>query len=103
MTEKGFCKGDYTNCWYDICEIEKDDEIICTVALKDADFIIGILNENKQLKSENNSYKNMFFEIVETALNDKNCRELYCEGLLDIFDKSNSLNQAREMIKEHLK
>ena len=31
-----------------------------------------------------------------------NCRELYCKGILDIFNKANSLNQAREMIKEHL-
>ena len=71
------------------------------------DDIVELLNdlndENKQLKSENNSYKNMFFEIVETALTDTNCKELYCKGILDIFDKANSLNQAREMIKEHLK
>ena len=59
--------------------------------------------ENEMLKSENDSYKNMFFEIVETALTDTNCKELYCKGILDIFDKANSLNQAREMIKEHLK
>ena len=69
--------------------------------------LVGLLNnalkENEQLKSENETYKNMFFEIVETALTDKNCRELYCKGILDIFDKANSLNQAREMIKEHLK
>ena len=60
-------------------------------------------DENEQLKEENDSYKNMFFEIVETALTDTNCKELYCKGILDIFDKANSLNQAREMIKEHLK
>ena len=62
-----------------------------------------LAKENEQLKSENDSYKNMFFEIVETALTDTNCKELYCKGILDIFDKANSLNQAREMIKEHLK
>ena len=69
------------------------------------DDIVELLNdlndENKQLKSENNSYKNMFFEIVETALNDKNCRELYCEGLLDIFDKSNSLIDSDSDCIEH--
>ena len=73
--------------------------------------------ENEQLKDalnqrteqcdkyyeENEHYKSIFFEIVETALTDKNCRELYCKGILNIFDKANSLNQAREMIKEHLK
>lgn len=62
-----------------------------------------LAEENEQLKSENDSYKDMFFQIVETALTDKNCRKLYCKGILDIFDKANSLNQAREMIKEHLK
>ena len=71
-------------------------EIVCN-------FGNSLAEENEQLKSENDSYKNMFFEIVETALTDTNCKELYCKGILDIFDKANSLNQAREMIKEHLK
>ena len=56
-----------------------------------------------ELEEENKQYKSIFFELVETALTDKNCRELYCKGILDIFNKANSLNQAREMIKEHLK
>ena len=71
--------------------------------------IIDVLNEQEQykikaneLEKENEHYKSIFFEIVETALTDKNCRELYCEGILDIFDKANSLNQAREMIKEFM-
>lgn len=55
-----------------------------------------------ELEEENKQYKSLFFELVETALTDKNCRELYCKGILDIFNKANSLNQAREMIKEHL-
>ena len=55
-----------------------------------------------ELEEENEQYKSLFFELVETALTDKNCRELYCKGILDIFNKANSLNQAREMIKEHL-
>ena len=62
--------------------------------------VVDVLNN---LHEENEQYKSIFFELVETALTDKNCRELYCKGLLDIFDKANSLNQAREMIKEHLK
>lgn len=56
----------------------------------------------KELSDENEHYKSIFFELVETALTDENCRELYCKGILDIFNKANSLNQAREMIKEHL-
>lgn len=55
-----------------------------------------------ELEEENEQYKSLFFELVETALTDKNCRELYCKGILDIFNKANSLNQAREMIKEYL-
>ena len=55
-----------------------------------------------ELEEENEQYKSIFFELVETALTDKNCRELYCKGILDIFNKANSLNQAMEMIKEHL-
>ena len=55
-----------------------------------------------ELEEENKQYKSLFFELVETALTDKNCRELYCKGILDLFNKANSLNQAREMIKEHL-
>ena len=58
-----------------------------------------LLNE---LNDENEHYKSIFFELIETALTDMNCRELYCKGILDIFNKANSLNQAREMIKEHL-
>ena len=59
-------------------------------------------SDNDTLEEENEHYKSIFFELVETALTDKNCRELYCKGILDIFNKANSLNQAREMIKEHL-
>lgn len=61
--------------------------------------MFDLLND---LSDENEHYKSIFFELVETALKDKNCRELYCKGILDIFNKANSLNQAREMIKEHL-
>ena len=66
---------------------------------EDYDRTVDLLNE---LNDEKEHYKSIFFELVETALTDKNCRELYCKGILDIFNKANSLNQAREMIKEHL-
>ena len=55
-----------------------------------------------KLLNELNDEKSIFFELVETALTDMNCRELCCKGILDIFKEANSLNQAREMIKEHL-
>ena len=64
MTEKRFCKGEYTYCRYDICEIEKDDEPICTVALKDADFIIEVLNENEQLKQ----FQEKVFDLINDEI-----------------------------------
>lgn len=64
--------------------------------------ISEVLDKLNELSDENEHYKSIFFELIETALRDKNCRELYCKGILDIFNKANSLNQAREMIKEHL-
>ena len=99
MTEKrlfGTVKGHYKEHIVDNTgRLYSDGEV--------ADLLNELSDENEMLKSENDSYRNMFFEIVESALTDKNCRELYCKGILDIFDKANSLNQAREMIKEHLK
>lgn len=74
--------------------------------LEDESVVIMLMElekENKELKEENEHYKSIFLELVETALTDKNCRELYCKGILDIFDKANSLNQAIDMVKEHLK
>ena len=65
--------------------------------------ISEVLSKLNELAEENEHYKSIFFELIETTLTDKNCRELYCKGILDIFNKANSLNQAREMIKEHLK
>ncbi len=62
-----------------------------------------LLDAINELSEENEHYKSIFFELVENALTDKNCRKLYCKGILGIFDKANSLNQARDMIKEHLK
>ena len=72
----------------------------------DKEFLDATLQKTNEwlneLADENKHYKSIFFELVETALTDKSSRELYCKGVLDIFNKANSLNQAREMIKEHL-
>ena len=67
------------------------------------DYVSDVVDLLNTLHEENKHYKSIFFELVETVLTDKNCRALYCKGVLDIFDKANSLNQARDMIKEHLK
>ena len=52
-----------------------------------------------ELEEENEQLKSTIAQLIEQ--NHKN-NELYCKGILDIFNKANSLNQAREMIKEHL-
>ena len=92
----GYVCGDYglidNDEWIDLHSMSENSE-------KNVKLCINKMNE---LADENEQYKSLFFELVETALTDKNCRELYCKGILDIFNKANSLNQAREMIKEHL-
>ena len=64
---KRFTKGDWTTCNYAICEIwdNKNDELCCTVGEKDADFVIGILEENEQLKKANRSTLREFEKGVE--------------------------------------
>ena len=84
-------KSGHPNFWDNHCDLAD-----CYLTCED---VVDRLNE---LNDEKEYYKSIFFELVETALTDKNCRELYCKGILDIFNKANSLNQAREMIKEHL-
>ena len=81
----------HPNFWDNHCDLAD-----CYLTCGD---VVDRLNE---LSDENEHYKSIFFELVETALKDENSRELYCKGILDIFNKANSLNQAREMIKEHL-
>lgn len=92
----GYVCGDYglidNDEWIDLHSMSENSE-------KNVQICINKMNE---LADENEHYKSIFFELVETALKDENCRELYCKGILDIFNKANSLNQAREMIKEHL-
>lgn len=48
-----YSKGEWTNARYDICEIECDGDVYCTVATKDVDLIINVLEENEQLKQTN--------------------------------------------------
>lgn len=83
--------------------IEIDEENIAHILDNSTDIgqynLCTLLNE---LHEENEHYKSIFFDIIENALEDKNCRELYCKGILSLFDDANSLNEAKEMIKEHL-
>ncbi len=96
MTEKRFTYDSKT------VSILKDGEFWLDGNIDTACNHSEICGELNALHEENEHYKALFFELVETALTDKNCRELYCKGILNIFDKANSLNQARDMIKEHL-
>lgn len=99
MTEKRFVGYFDKDHNYIIQDLQNEDEYQIGFVNCDEDVFLKLVNE---LADENKHYKSIFFELVETALRDKNCRELYCKGILDIFNKANSLNQAREMIKEHL-
>jgi len=99
MTEKRFTIDNES----DIIEFDYNtNEYIQDFIWADGKSWDRICNRLNELFDENEYYKSIFFELVETALTDKNCRELYCKGILDIFDKANSLNQARDMIKVHL-
>ena len=62
-----YSKGEWTNARYDICEIECDGEVYCTVATKDVDLIIDVLNENEQLKKQ--------IERIDFILDDLNGAE----------------------------
>ena len=90
---------DYMQLWT-VSDNENDNILYPCTSENMANEFTELLNE---LNDENEHYKSIFFELVETALTDTNCRELYCKGIIDIFNKANTLNQAREMIKEHLK
>ena len=99
MTKKRFVGYFDKDHNYIIQDLQNEDEYQVGFVNCDEDVFLKLVNK---IADENEHYKSIFFELVETALTDKNCRELYCKGILDIFNKANSLNQAREMIKEHL-
>ena len=62
--------------------------------------IFELLNEQDR---EIERLREILTEMLETGLQSDYIREEYCKGILRLFDRANSLNQAREMIREHLK
>ena len=75
-----FKMGDYTNCYYEIAEIvDEFDDVVCTVAQRDVDFVLGVLNENEQLKYGKFGSK---FEMGDYTV----CRYDICE-IIDADDE----------------
>ena len=101
--ENAYALIDKVNALYDENgQLRKENDMLSCELSVSANKEISRNCRIAELEEENEQLKSIFFELIETALRDKNCRELYCKGILDIFNKANSLNQAREMIKEHL-
>lgn len=61
--------------------------------------LIKLLNE---LHEENEQLREHFIYLIGTALEDKECRKIYAEGLLEIFDDCANLDEAKIKIKEYL-
>lgn len=61
--------------------------------------IVDCLNA---LHEENQQLREHFIYLIETALEDKECRKIYAEGLLEIFDDCSNLDEAKNKIKEYL-
>ena len=61
--------------------------------------VVDVLNE---LHEENIQLREHFIYLIATALEDKECRKIYAEGLLEIFDDCSNLDEAKNKIKEYL-
>ena len=67
--------------------------------INSAETLCGLLNE---LHEENIQLREHFIYLIATALEDKECRKIYAEGLLEIFDDCSNLDEAKNKIKEYL-
>ena len=107
-----YTKGDYTKCLEDICEIWYEDNLYCIVRTDDADKIIDMLNENEQLKKENQEYKSILQDMgllmsdediinIRKDIADKLLKPLFASNGFDVdVDTSNgfaiSLKEEKE-------
>ena len=88
-----YSKGEWTNARYDICEIECDGEVYCTVATKDVDLIIDVLNENEQLKQSVNNLKDTIIKITIAY------QRKYDRTIVDLVDEVHE-EDITDLIKE---
>ena len=61
-----------------------------------------IVDENNQLRKENKQLKESFIEQLESALTLPFIRKEYCNALLRVLDEEDSLESAKEYIKNFL-
>lgn len=52
------------------------------------------------LHKENHELKQRFIDLANNILKDKICMKIYGNGLLELFDESETLDDARKKIKE---
>ena len=98
-----YSKGEWTNARYDICEIECDGEVYCTVATKDVDLIIDVLNENEELKQFPIKLDNRIQKLEESlkALKEMETDDLNPQAVEDVATVIGiSLNALMEFRKE---
>ena len=97
MSEK-YRKGEYTNCRYDICEIvDGDGDVFCTVATEDADLVIGVLNENMQLKDD------LKKKFVPFARADENgITKVDTDSFIEYMQEINELRMENIRLKQEL-
>lgn len=109
-----YVKGDYTRCYEDICEIWYEDNLYCVVRTDDADKIIRVLNENKQLMKENQELRmsprvdvneieslvceneKLKSELEESKKAHSNCDKLWWE----LHDEKEQLEKENEQLKQ---
>ena len=103
MTEKRleiYSKGEWTNARYDICEIECDGEVYCTVATKDVELIIDVLNENEQLKQEYQKLKHRHSLLHDECIDAECDRDRYHNDVLSLEKENEQLKKENQRLRK---